>query len=90
MTGGAGFVGSHLVDRLMQAGQEVICLDNYFTGRKIPAILIGGLILLARRSNGMPGGPGQACPGPPGIPFDLLANKIKPPIKIAGILRPVK
>ena len=27
-------MGSHLVDRLMQAGQEVICLDNYFTGRK--------------------------------------------------------
>ena len=34
MTGGAGFVGSHLIDRLMNAGEEVICLDNYFTGRK--------------------------------------------------------
>ena len=34
ITGGAGFVGSHLVDRLMAAGEEVICLDNYFTGRK--------------------------------------------------------
>ena len=34
ITGGAGFVGSHLVDRLMDAGEEVICLDNYFTGRK--------------------------------------------------------
>ena len=30
----AGFLGSHLVDRLMEAGEEVICLDNYFTGRK--------------------------------------------------------
>lgn len=35
MTGGAGFLGSHLVDRLMMADEEVICLDNYFTGRKI-------------------------------------------------------
>ena len=34
ITGGAGFLGSHLIDRLMNAGEEVICLDNYFTGRK--------------------------------------------------------
>lgn len=34
ITGGAGFLGSHLTDRLMKAGEEVICLDNYFTGRK--------------------------------------------------------
>ena len=34
VTGTAGFLGSHLVDRLMEAGEEVICLDNYFTGRK--------------------------------------------------------
>ena len=34
ITGGAGFLGSHLCDRLMDAGEEVICLDNYFTGRK--------------------------------------------------------
>ena len=34
VTGGAGFLGSHLINRLMEAGDEVICLDNYFTGRK--------------------------------------------------------
>ena len=34
ITGGAGFLGSHLTDRLMEAGEEVICVDNYFTGRK--------------------------------------------------------
>jgi hypothetical protein len=34
VTGGAGFVGSNLVDRLMMEGHEVIVLDNMFTGRK--------------------------------------------------------
>ncbi|GHC53895.1 UDP-glucuronic acid decarboxylase family protein [Roseibacillus persicicus] len=34
VTGGAGFLGSHLIDRLLEQGDDVICLDNYFTGRK--------------------------------------------------------
>jgi len=34
VTGGAGFVGSHLVDRLMLMGHSVIVLDNFFTGTK--------------------------------------------------------
>ncbi len=34
VTGGAGFLGSHLCDRLLEQGHEVICLDNFFTGRK--------------------------------------------------------
>lgn len=34
ITGGAGFLGSHLCERLIQEGHEVICLDNFFTGRK--------------------------------------------------------
>ena len=34
VTGGAGFIGSHLCERLIKDGHEVICLDNFFTGRK--------------------------------------------------------
>lgn len=34
VTGGAGFLGSHLCERLLKRGDEVVCLDNFFTGRK--------------------------------------------------------
>lgn len=34
VTGGAGFIGSHLIDRLMEQGHEVICLDNFYTGTR--------------------------------------------------------
>lgn len=34
VTGGAGFLGSHLCERLLQDGHEVVCVDNYFTGSK--------------------------------------------------------
>jgi UDP-glucuronate decarboxylase len=34
VTGGAGFLGSHLCERLLEQGQEVLCLDNFFTGRR--------------------------------------------------------
>lgn len=34
ITGGAGFIGSHLCERLLAEGEEVICLDNFFTGRR--------------------------------------------------------
>src|SRR5260370_38672192 len=34
VTGGAGFLGSHLCERLIGEGHDVICLDNFFTGRR--------------------------------------------------------
>src|SRR6266851_5551290 len=36
--GGAGFIGSHLVDRLLARGDEVVCVDNYLTGRRENAV----------------------------------------------------
>ena len=32
VTGGAGFIGSHLCERLLRAGEDVLCIDNFFTG----------------------------------------------------------
>ena len=34
VTGGAGFVGSHLCDRLVEDGHDVLCVDNFFTGSR--------------------------------------------------------
>jgi len=34
VTGGAGFIGSHLCETLLNKGHEVLCVDNYFTGRR--------------------------------------------------------
>lgn len=42
VTGGAGFLGSHLCERLLDLGHEVICLDNYFTGSKMNIVHLLG------------------------------------------------
>jgi UDP-glucuronate decarboxylase len=34
VTGGAGFIGSHLCERRLEGGQEVLCVDNFFTGAR--------------------------------------------------------
>ena len=34
VTGGGGFVGSHLCERLLEAGDDVLCVDNFYTGSK--------------------------------------------------------
>jgi UDP-glucuronate decarboxylase len=34
VTGGAGFLGSHLCERLLERGDDVLCVDNFFTGTK--------------------------------------------------------
>ena len=53
VTGGAGFLGSHLCDRLVEAGQDVICVDNFFTSQKanvahlLGKLKPGGIIHLA-------------------------------------------
>ena len=40
VTGGAGFLGSHLCERLLAQGEEVLCMDNFFTGRRKNAHLL--------------------------------------------------
>ena len=34
VAGGAGFIGSHLIDALLEEGHDVVCIDNYFIGTK--------------------------------------------------------
>jgi UDP-glucuronate decarboxylase len=42
ITGGAGFIGSHLADRLLEDGQDVLCVDNFYTGTKENVLHLSG------------------------------------------------
>ena len=42
VTGGAGFIGSHLCERLVEAGHDVLCVDNFFTGSRINVLPLSG------------------------------------------------
>ncbi|OGW38838.1 MAG: NAD-dependent dehydratase [Nitrospirae bacterium GWD2_57_9] len=56
VTGGAGFLGSHLCERLLSSGHEVVCVDNFFTGRKrnVTALLQNPLFELVRHDIVLP------------------------------------
>jgi nucleoside-diphosphate-sugar epimerase len=45
VTGGAGFLGSHLCDRLLRMGHDVMCVDNFFTGSKANIVSLLNAIL---------------------------------------------
>ena len=75
VTGGAGFIGSHLCERLLAEGHHVVCLDNFFTGRRdniehlldhpalrAPASTTSAEPLVARRSTQIYN---LACPASP-------------------------
>ena len=57
VTGGAGFLGSHLCDRLVAEGNDVLCADNFFTGTKdnIAHLLPNPFFLLRGRPGGRSG-----------------------------------
>jgi UDP-glucose 4-epimerase len=55
VTGGAGFIGSHLVDALLDEGHEIIVLDNYSTGRKENLDHVTGRIKLVECELSKPG-----------------------------------
>jgi UDP-glucuronate decarboxylase len=47
VTGGAGFIGSHLCERLLTENAEVLCVDNYFTGRRTNIAHLLGISIAA-------------------------------------------
>ena len=49
VTGGAGFLGSHLIDKLMEQGEEVICIDNFYTGTKKNVLKLLFFIFISKK-----------------------------------------
>ena len=55
ITGGSGFLGSHLAKQLLKKGEEVICLDNFFTGSKDNIKDFNDASVVVEQVNAMPG-----------------------------------
>ena len=56
VTGGAGFLGSHLCERLVEQGHDVICLDNFFTSQKTNAMVMTPARTACQRRPALPCG----------------------------------
>ncbi|MFL5494491.1 MAG: UDP-glucuronic acid decarboxylase family protein [Gemmatimonadales bacterium] len=82
VTGGAGFIGSHLCERLLNEGNEVLCLDNFFTGRRenIEHLLERGEFKIMR----------QDVTEPIYVPVDQIYNLACPASPVHYQYNPVK
>ena len=82
VTGGAGFLGSHLCERLLEAGHDVLCVDNYFTGTKanVLACLEEGVAVVDSSVSGTGG-----CPYAPGASGNLSSEDLVYMLERMGI-----
>jgi len=99
VTGGAGFLGSHLCDRLVEAGHDVICLDNFFTSQKsnVSHLLARPNFELIRHDVTMPVWLevdqiyNMACPAAPGHyqynPIKTMKTSVMGAINMLGMAR---
>ena len=99
VTGGAGFLGSHLCERLVEAGQDVVCVDNFFTSQKsnVAHLLGRGNFELVRHDITQPlwleGGEiyNLACPAAPGHyqynPIKTMKTSVMGAINLLGMAR---
>jgi UDP-glucuronate decarboxylase len=96
VTGGAGFVGSHLCDALLAAGHEVLCADNFFTGNKanIEKLLDHPYFELIRHDVTFPLYVEVACPASPNHyqhdPVQTIKTSVHGAINMLGLAKRLK